>query len=762
MISVIVPVYNVSRYLAECLESIIGQTFRDIEIIVVDDGSTDGCDVICEEYGRQDSRIRILHKPNGGLVRARKDGFRLSTGEYVTYVDGDDWIEPTMLEQLYLLLEQEQTDLVMCGHFEDTGAVSREVYHGFGEGKYDKAALNREIYPKMIVNELFFEWGIWPGLCGKLFHRKELEFYQMDVDDRLTMGEDLACVFPYILNAESIYILHECLYHYRQTPSSMVKQVESVETERRRFHILYETVYRSFGRFPNASDMRKQWKEYMLFLMTPRADTLYEGIGNLEYLFPFPKVRKGSRIVLYGMGTYGQRLSRYIQKTGFCELAAQVDRNYVELQRQGFSVIAPDEIAKCEYDFIVAASSFAKTRQAIYQDLTRQYQKEKVQIMDEELVKSGETASAFGLKEYPLYLYGAKSIALGACLAIRQLYPGQQVCGFIVKSLEDNPTTLAGLPVRKLSDVEDKEIHILIATPEDLHEDIISDLHAHGIYHVTCLDSERESLWMEQYFKEIHRFPSLHGVSRKRTTEPRLCVYAAKSSRDKASQIQERLPDWVQTIWVGAALGGSCEAGERDDRGENISQKNRNYCELTALYWMWKNKIKRDPDNADVYYGLFHYRRTLEIREEDLCRFAADEIDVVLPFPMIHEPDIFEHHTRYLKETDWNAMCQALNELYPEYADAFPAILSQPYFYNYNMLIAKADVLDRYCEWLFPILERTEELSVPRGKERSDRYIGYLGENLLTLYFMYHSKELRIAHTGRKMLVQDNTTVEKF
>lgn len=371
------------------------------------------------------------------------------------------------------------------------------------------------------------------------------------------------------------------------------------------------------------------------------------------------------------------------------------------------------------------------------------------------LEKKEKTAATFRLTEYPLYLYGAKSVALGACLAIKKLYPGQEVCGFIVKSLVDNPETLAGLPVRQLADLKEKNIYILIATPEDLHEEIISDLEEYGFRHYTCLDSQRESLWMERYFKELCLFPSIHMMFQRSEGCSKFIVYAVKSSRDKTQQILGGMPDWVHTIWVGAALGGECRAEERDDNGEHISEKNRNYCELTALYWMWKNKVKpgSQEDGRSVYYGLFHYRRMLDINDTDIQRLIENNIDVVLPFPTIHEPDIYEHHTRYVREADWDAMRQALKELQPEYAKVFPSILSQPYFYNYNMLVAKASVLDQYCEWLFPILERTEDLTTPKGNERSDRYIGYLGENLLTLYFMYHRNDLRIAHTGRKMLV---------
>lgn len=134
-------------------------------------------------------------------------------------------------------------------------------------------------------------------------------------------------------------------------------------------------------------------------------------------------------------------------------------------------------------------------------------------------------------------------------------------------------------------------------------------------------------------------------------------------------------------------------------------------------------------------------------------RLADNEIDVVLPFPMPYEPDIEEHHKRYLADEDWNALLAALGELQPEYASAFPAILKQQYFYNYNIILAKKNVLAKYCRWLFPILERVEQLSKPRGWERQDRYIGYMGETLETLYFMLNKDELNIAHTGCRFLI---------
>ena len=397
MISVIVPIYNIEKYLEECLCSLLHQSFKDIEIILVDDGSTDFSGIICENYSRIYENITVIHKKNEGLVSARKTGLQAAVGNIIAYVDGDDWIEPNMIERLYKTLVENDVDIVMCGRFEDTGDTRKSVYQGISEGRYDKLELIDRVYPNMIVNGEFFEWGMFPGVWDKLWKREALYEYQMAVDERLAMGEDAACTYPALLNANSIYVLHECLYHYRQTANSMVKQNLDVELQRKRFNVLYKSVYDSFDKYKDIYDLRDQWLEYVLFLMVPRADILYQGIEELDYLFPFSKVKKGSNIILYGMGTYGQLLYKYIKRTGFCNVLACVDRNYMELSKQGIPVISPDKICDFDYDAIVVANSFAKVRDAIYRDLCTRYPKEKVHVMDEKMIKSDECLKAFGL-----------------------------------------------------------------------------------------------------------------------------------------------------------------------------------------------------------------------------------------------------------------------------------------------------------------------------------------------------------------------------
>lgn len=397
MLSVIVPIYNVRPYLRQCIESICDQSYRDLEIILVDDGSCDGSSEICDQYQTMDDRIVVLHKENEGLVKARKSGLQISQGEYIAYVDGDDWIEPEMFERLYSTMTENNVDIVMCGHYIDTGNISKEAYHDIPDGYYGKKQLIEQIYPEMIVGRAFFDWKIYPALWDKLFKRESIIPYQMEVDERLKMGEDAACTYPALLNAGSIYILHECLYHYRQTTVSMVKNIQDRTKEKMQFQTLYHSVSQRFGRDKDIFDLREQWLKYVLFLMIPRSDGLYRGYDKLDFLFPFRAVYRGSDIVLYGAGTYGQRLYRYLKKTGFCRVMLWLDRNYVELQKMGMDVKSPLHLEASKCNIVVIANTYEQSRKELYRELSEKYPAKQICMIDEQLIFSMETRKAFGL-----------------------------------------------------------------------------------------------------------------------------------------------------------------------------------------------------------------------------------------------------------------------------------------------------------------------------------------------------------------------------
>ena len=353
------------------------------------------------------------------------------------------------------------------------------------------------------------------------------------------------------------------------------------------------------------------------------------------------------------------------------------------------------------------------------------------------------------------YIFGARSIAIGTERALQKLNMLKNLSGFLVSSLEGNPSVIDGYPVFELSalssqmSAEQKAASIVyIAASENAHPEIARLLAEAGFVHQRPVTSSLEAELMERYYQSLGLFPSVHSLPG-RGAAARLCVFSARFCRDKALRSEPDFPEYVHSLLLGC--DANPEASEKiqadfyDNTGDNISNKNPNYCEMTAHYWIWKHLAEIPED----YVGVFHYRRKLELSDEDLQRIRANNVDAVLPFPMLHLPDAREHHTRYVKERDWETMLRALEEVHPEWMDRYDAVFSQPYFYNYNLLVAKKSVFSEYCQWLFPILFRTEDLSVPRESVRADRYLAYMSESLTTLYFMSRAEDLNIAHTGR-------------
>ncbi|MCI9593212.1 MAG: DUF4422 domain-containing protein [Lachnospiraceae bacterium] len=380
-------------------------------------------------------------------------------------------------------------------------------------------------------------------------------------------------------------------------------------------------------------------------------------------------------------------------------------------------------------------------------------------------------------------IYGAQGIALGTYQAVHHLYPKRKIRCFLVSERGNNPLVLNGISVlelaffsQMLSQEEKDDIEIFIATPENVMGEIEAMVRAVGFHYFVRLTSLRWAELMGYYYVCDKKYMPLSALP-VGCRPSKIHMFMAKFYKDKPLTGKYSLPPWVVPIQVGASLCKERVADHLDCTGENNSDKNGNYSELTALYWIWKNCLMpedgyeggrhgRSGGNSvsekqafavlEEYYGLSHYRRMLELSKDDELRLAGNQVDVVLPYPMPYEPDIEEHHKRYLADGDWRALLTALEELQPEYARVFPAILHQKYLYNYNIMLARKEVLNAYCSWLFPILERVEQLSEPKGWERKDRYIGYMGETLATLYFMVRGKsdkdKLNIVHTGCRFL----------
>lgn len=222
LFSVIIPFYNVKDYLHKCIKSILCQKFKDYELILVDDGSTDGSSSICDEYAQNDSRIRVIHKKNGGVVSARNTGIKEARGEYILYVDGDDWVSENWMEVISAQITSapEKPDIVVFGSIGIYNDKQSAHIINAPEGFYDRTRLKKEIFPNLIrdKNRYVEDSVILPAPWNKAYKRHILEKHHC-FDERISIGDDNAFVFECILCAHSITICKDILYYYNRLNS---------------------------------------------------------------------------------------------------------------------------------------------------------------------------------------------------------------------------------------------------------------------------------------------------------------------------------------------------------------------------------------------------------------------------------------------------------------------------------------------------------------------------------------------------------------
>ena len=367
---------------------------------------------------------------------------------------------------------------------------------------------------------------------------------------------------------------------------------------------------------------------------------------------------------------------------------------------------------------------------------------------EREIKRTGSQSTDMNKCTERIVIYGAQAIAFSSYKAMAQ--KGNTVLFFVVTNKEGNPDRLEDIEVISLDDfiswcdMNNEYPKVYIATPEAVQQEITDTLNEHNYENAQCVDSAFFGDLMSSYYSSLGLFPELDA---EKYIADNVAIYQTRSENDNILKKLYPLNMWTHTIQGGVSHCLRFVNTEfLDNTGDNISDKNCNYSELSALYWAWKNSDK-------PVIGLEHYRRYLRVSEADLLMLISGEVDVVLPFPMVYTPDISQQRPRWIKETDWQAVKQALQELAPAYAVHVDQIDSQPYYLNYNIIIARKDVLDQYCSFLFPILERVEELT--DGANRHDRYIGYIGEYLCTLYFLMKEKqgEMKIRHAAAMMRV---------
>ena len=219
LISVLIPVYNTKKYLNECLDSIIHQTYKNLEIILVDDGSTDGAGELCDTYAEQDARIHVFHKENSGTADARKVAVKKATGAYCACIDSDDWISEDYFEKMAQIITEYEPDLICCGTIRVCGGTQTALPLGARKGYYTEEQFATQMKPNFLMREDGSSFGV--TLSAKAYKTELYREAQLLVASGITYGEDSACFYPLIYKCHTMYQMEEHLYYYRFNPNSV-------------------------------------------------------------------------------------------------------------------------------------------------------------------------------------------------------------------------------------------------------------------------------------------------------------------------------------------------------------------------------------------------------------------------------------------------------------------------------------------------------------------------------------------------------------
>ena len=354
-VSVIVPIYNIEEYLKQCIESIISQTHNNLEIILVDDGSTDSSGQICDKYAKKDNRIIVIHKVNGGLVSARKAGLDIAIGDYIAFVDGDDWIEPNMYEFCLNLLLKEGAEFVDSGYYEEIEESGSCKNHPL-----NNLISNSDL---KIVKKWICEWMRNSALCpirstiwSKLYRATLIKKAYFFVPDDLSKGEDLICFINLvILLKEKICVTSKIFYHYRNRKDSLSHDNSF------NYYVINQDLYAYMKRLidkriPQLSSQVEEWRlkvaknglRSVLYVNKIFFKQAMYQISNINKLF-------NKKIVLYGAGSVGREYYSQIVQYEKCQLVAWVDKNYSTIRYDYYNIKPVNYILKINYDIIIIA-----------------------------------------------------------------------------------------------------------------------------------------------------------------------------------------------------------------------------------------------------------------------------------------------------------------------------------------------------------------------------------------------------------------------
>lgn len=348
-LSVIIPVYNAEKYLSECIESILNQTYKKFELILVDDGSTDKSGKICDEYAEKNVNVSVLHIKNSGPFEARKRGVLASKGAVVTFSDADDRMEVNAFEKLKGIYDNFEPDIIAYA-YELKGIVEKNIYE---EGLYIASDIYNEIMQGMMYDPEQGQRRLNPSLCCKWI--KKVLFLQAAerVTDRITFGDDALVTYPAVCMADSIYICNLALYHYRENTESCT---HTYPLERINEVISFQkNILQIYKKLNLLEYMEFQVEQYIRYFFSMMIKNWYNiSLSSINYIFPHDKIPFGSNIIIYGAGIVGKSYINDIRIRKYVKIVGWVDKKYDSLKRyNGVEINPPESILEKKFDFIL-------------------------------------------------------------------------------------------------------------------------------------------------------------------------------------------------------------------------------------------------------------------------------------------------------------------------------------------------------------------------------------------------------------------------
>lgn len=350
LVSIIVPVYNVEKYLEKCVKSIINQSYRNLEIILVDDGSADLSGELCDKLAEEDSRIHVIHRENVGVTSARRVGLQKAGGKYIGFVDSDDSIDEKMYEHLVENIEDTGADFVHSGYFigQSREACFENAVIHFDTEK-DKEDFLRE-YVLDYQSSKRMSASIW----SKLFRAELIRESYDAVPDTQTVGEDWINLAECILRSRRISLLNAADYHYtvREGSLSHSKDYGSL-TWQPGFYKALEDVLKRHGCY----ERQKKWLDNLF--MNLIKGIVYEKFKDrflmIRYRFKNIEMIFDKKIVLYGAGKVGRDYYAQLCRYSGCDIVAWADSNYQNISCEYAEIVGKEKLSLLEYDYLIIA-----------------------------------------------------------------------------------------------------------------------------------------------------------------------------------------------------------------------------------------------------------------------------------------------------------------------------------------------------------------------------------------------------------------------